>query len=200
MVMSSTQCLTFMTPSSADLSSTQFSEVFPMYRLIPIGKKEVSYKIYVKIPGKCHSSEVQPFRGTRRRIHKEHIMTKQIADARSKKICNRGTTMETISNKNCSLRLLEGGLKPVLLAHNLALISDILPTNKLMFGQRKDLLKTFKNSILATTVINIRKNRHSGSVVERPLCDREVAGSIPGRVIPKTLKMVLAALSLGAQH
>ena len=43
-------------------------------------------------------------------------------------------------------------------------------------------------------------NRHSGSVVERPLCDREVAGSIPGRVIPKTLKMVLVALSLGAQH
>ena len=42
--------------------------------------------------------------------------------------------------------------------------------------------------------------RHSGSVVERPLCDREVAGLIPGRVIPKTLKMVLAALSLGAQH
>ena len=36
-------------------------------------------------------------------------------------------------------------------------------------------------------------NRHSGSVVERPLCDREVAGSIPSRVIPKTLKMVLAA-------
>ena len=43
-------------------------------------------------------------------------------------------------------------------------------------------------------------NRHSGSVVERPLCDREVAGSIPRQVIPKTLKMVLAALSLGAQH
>ena len=43
-------------------------------------------------------------------------------------------------------------------------------------------------------------DRHSGSVVERPLCDREVAGSIPGRVIPKTLKMVLAALSLGALH
>ena len=42
--------------------------------------------------------------------------------------------------------------------------------------------------------------RHSGSVVERPLCDQEVAGSIPGRVISKTLKMVLAALSLGAQH
>ena len=40
----------------------------------------------------------------------------------------------------------------------------------------------------------------SGSVVERPLCDREVAGSIPDRVIPKTFKMVLAALSLGAQH
>ena len=44
------------------------------------------------------------------------------------------------------------------------------------------------------------RDRHSGSVVERPLCDREVAGSIPGRVIPKTLKMVQAALSLGAQH
>ena len=43
-------------------------------------------------------------------------------------------------------------------------------------------------------------HRHGGSVVECPLCDREVAGSIPGRVIPKTLKMVLVALSLGAQH
>ena len=43
-------------------------------------------------------------------------------------------------------------------------------------------------------------HRHSGSVVERPLCDREVAGSIPGRVIPKTLKMVPAALSFDAQH
>ena len=46
----------------------------------------------------------------------------------------------------------------------------------------------------------ITLDRHSGSVVERPLCDREVAGSIPSRVIPMTLKMVLAALSLGAQH
>ena len=44
------------------------------------------------------------------------------------------------------------------------------------------------------------ESRHSGSVVERPLCDWEVAGSIPGQVIPKTLKTVLAALSLGAQH
>ena len=55
-------------------------------------------------------------------------------------------------------------------------------------------------------------HRHSGSVVEPLLCDREVASSIPGRVVPKTLKMVrlmckrmastivLAALSLGAQH
>ena len=33
-----------------------------------------------------------------------------------------------------------------------------------------------------------------------PLCDREVTGSIPSWVIPKTLKMVLAALLLGAQH
>ena len=29
---------------------------------------------------------------------------------------------------------------------------------------------------------------------------RLIAGSIPGRFITKTLKMVLAALSLGAQH
>ena len=43
-------------------------------------------------------------------------------------------------------------------------------------------------------------DRHSGSVVERPLCDRKFAGSNIGRIIPKTLKMVLAALSLGAQH
>ena len=45
-----------------------------------------------------------------------------------------------------------------------------------------------------------QKDRHSGSVVECPHCDQEVQGSIPGCVIPKTLKMVLAALSLGAQH
>ena len=43
-------------------------------------------------------------------------------------------------------------------------------------------------------------DRYSGSVIECPLCDREVAGSIPGPVIPKTLKMVLAAFLLGAQH
>ena len=34
---------------------------------------------------------------------------------------------------------------------------------------------------------------HPVTVVERPLCDWEAAGSIPGWVIPKTLKMVLAA-------
>ena len=45
-----------------------------------------------------------------------------------------------------------------------------------------------------------RLKQHSGSVVEHPLCDREVAGSIPGQVIPKTSKMALAALSIGAQH
>ena len=32
-------------------------------------------------------------------------------------------------------------------------------------------------------------------LLERPFCVREVVGSIPGRVIPKTFKMVLAALS-----
>ena len=37
-------------------------------------------------------------------------------------------------------------------------------------------------------------------LVEGPLCDREVGGLISGRAIPKTLKMVLAVLLLGAQH
>ena len=37
-------------------------------------------------------------------------------------------------------------------------------------------------------------------LVELLLCDWEVAGSIPNQVIPKTLKMELAALSLGPQH
>ena len=37
-------------------------------------------------------------------------------------------------------------------------------------------------------------------LVEHPLCDWDVAGLIPRRVIPKTLKVVLAALSLGTQH
>ena len=37
-------------------------------------------------------------------------------------------------------------------------------------------------------------------LIERPLCDWEVAGSIPSRVIPKTLKMVIAALSLGIKN
>ena len=32
-------------------------------------------------------------------------------------------------------------------------------------------------------------------LLERPVCVRKVVGSIPGRVIPNTLKMVLAALS-----
>ena len=37
-------------------------------------------------------------------------------------------------------------------------------------------------------------------VVERPLCGRKVMGSILDRIIPKTFKMVLGALLLGAQH
>ena len=32
-------------------------------------------------------------------------------------------------------------------------------------------------------------------LLERPACVREVVGSVPGRVMPKTFKMVLAALS-----
>ena len=37
-------------------------------------------------------------------------------------------------------------------------------------------------------------------LVECQLCDWKIVGWIPGEVVPKTLKMVLAALSLGAQH
>ena len=37
-------------------------------------------------------------------------------------------------------------------------------------------------------------------LVNHLLSDCEVVGSIPSQVIPKTLKMVLAALLLGAQH
>ena len=39
-----------------------------------------------------------------------------------------------------------------------------------------------------------------GLVVERSPGVREVVGSIPGRVIPKTLKMVLDASLLSARH
>ena len=38
----------------------------------------------------------------------------------------------------------------------------------------------------------------NSSVVERPLADREVVGSIPSRVIPKNLKMVVMDSLLGA--
>ena len=37
-------------------------------------------------------------------------------------------------------------------------------------------------------------------MVERPLREREVVGSILGRAIPKALKMVPVATLLGAQH
>ena len=47
---------------------------------------------------------------------------------------------------------------------------------------------------------NVENNGTVAELVERPLCDRKVEGSIPGRVIQNTLKMVLAALSFGAQH
>ena len=35
--------------------------------------------------------------------------------------------------------------------------------------------------------------RHSGSIVERRLCELEVVVSIPGQIIPNTFKMILAA-------
>ena len=59
---------------------------------------------------------------------------------------------------------------------------------------------------LLLNVVTIKPNQtliKTGTVaqlVERPLCGWEDAVSIPGRIIPNTLKMVVAALSLGAQH
>ena len=40
--------------------------------------------------------------------------------------------------------------------------------------------------------------QHSSLVVERPLCDWEVTGSVPSRVMPKTSKKVLAVFVLCA--
>ena len=40
----------------------------------------------------------------------------------------------------------------------------------------------------------------AGSVVEHQLRDREVVVSIPGRAIPKAVKMVPVATLLGAKH
>ena len=48
--------------------------------------------------------------------------------------------------------------------------------------------------------IPFKINQHSCSLVECPICDWDVAGLIPIPVIPKALKMALAALFLGAQH
>ena len=45
-----------------------------------------------------------------------------------------------------------------------------------------------------------RKPVPIAQVVERPLREREVAGSKPGRAIPKALKMLPVATLLGAQH
>ena len=57
-----------------------------------------------------------------------------------------------------------------------------------------------KKPFLVSAILAMKNLFNISNVVEPLLCDREVVGSIPGRVIPKTLKMVLAALSLGAQH
>ena len=43
--------------------------------------------------------------------------------------------------------------------------------------------------------ITIEPTGAVAQLLECPACIREVVGSIPGRVLPKTFKMVLAALS-----
>ena len=49
-------------------------------------------------------------------------------------------------------------------------------------------------------ILVLAKNSIPRQMVERPLREREVVGSIPGRAIPKALKMVPVATLLGAQH
>ena len=55
-------------------------------------------------------------------------------------------------------------------------------------------------SYLPISVVPVILNRPSGLVVERSPGVREVVGSIPGRVIPKTLQMVLDAFWLSARN
>ena len=53
------------------------------------------------------------------------------------------------------------------------------------------MVKTVQNS----RPITFEPTGAVAQLLERPVCVREVVGSIPGRVIPKTLKIILAALS-----
>ena len=48
--------------------------------------------------------------------------------------------------------------------------------------------------------LNVVRPVPLAQMVERPLREREVVGSIPGRAIPKAFKMVPVVTLLGAQH
>ena len=50
-------------------------------------------------------------------------------------------------------------------------------------------------SVINQQVITFEPTGAVAQLLERPVCGRDVVGSILGRVIPKTFKMVLAALS-----
>ena len=50
-------------------------------------------------------------------------------------------------------------------------------------------------TVLISRPITFKPTGTVAQLQERPACVREVVGSIPGRVIPKTFKIVLAALS-----
>ena len=51
-------------------------------------------------------------------------------------------------------------------------------------------------TVQISKLITFESTGAAAQLLERPVCVREVVGSIPGRVLPKTLKMVfLAALS-----
>ena len=58
----------------------------------------------------------------------------------------------------------------------------------------------FLNGPHADVSVGINAPVPIAQVIERPLREREVAGSKPGRAIPKALKMVPVATLLGAQH
>ena len=54
---------------------------------------------------------------------------------------------------------------------------------------------TMVKSVQISRSINFEPTGAVAKLLERPVCVREVVDSIPGRVISKTLRMVLTALS-----
>ena len=63
----------------------------------------------------------------------------------------------------------------------------------------KSFLRPLRFVVSKPIHINLNRYLQIGVMVERPAMIRELAGLIPGRVIPKTLNMIVMAALLGAQ-